>query len=280
MTARPNPRTLVLALSLPLLLAPARLARGDAYEGFDYPAGRDIPMSGGSGFAPRTGSSGQVPWSIAATVAPGSLSDPTGTLATTGNHLTPSFPPIRRLEQVMGAPGTDVWISFLQRRDRNLNGFQGLLLSEPRGTGSVGTYFIGEPGFGPADGTYVIGKAGDDFNVVSSGVAVVPNETAFLVAHLQFREGNDLATLYVNPAPGAAAPAGGVTYSGFDMPLVNPILSLQILSPSSGPTVLHSFDEVRIGDSYAEVAPAVPEPAAAALVACAAGLLLPRRRKR
>jgi hypothetical protein len=123
----------------------------------------------------------------------------------------------------------------------------------------------------------VIGRAGDDFTVVSSGVPVVPNETAFLVVHLEFREGNDLATLCVNPTPGAAVPSGGVTYSGLDVPIGNPLLSSQgVANNLHG---VHHFDELRIGDSYAAVAPAVPEPAAAALMIAAAALI-PRRQRR
>ena len=257
-----------------LMLSIVSSARADAYDGFDYPPGNAGPQNGGTGFV--AGSRWQF-----ATVAAGSLSDPSGTLATTGNHAQAGQSFVeRRLEQVMGTPGTDVWVSWLQRRDRNLPGFQGLLLARPTGTGWSGTYFVGEPGAGPGDNTYVIGAGGDDFNVVSSGVPVVPNETAFLVAPLQFREGNDLATLYVNPTPGAAAPAGGVTYSGLDMPLVNPILSFQGTGPAGGPAVVHAFDELRVGDSYADVAPAVPEPACAAFAAVVACAGLVRRARR
>jgi hypothetical protein len=95
--------------------------------------------------------------------------------------------------------------------------------------------------------------------------------------HLQFREGNDLATLYVNPTPGATAPAGGVTYSGLDMPVLNPLLDFHGID-NPQPQVTFSFDELRVGDSYAEVAPVVPEPASVA----GAGvflLLLARRRR-
>jgi hypothetical protein len=155
--------------------------------------------------------------------------------------------------------------------------FQGLAISQRIGSGTADFYFIGEPGGGPADGTYVIGRAGDDFTVVSSGVPAVPNETAFLVAHLQFREGNDLATLYVNPTPGAAAPSGGVTYSGLDMPIIFPLPTFLGVSNNQAATA-NQFDELRIGGSYAAVAPAVPEPAAAWVIATAA--VIARRRRR
>jgi hypothetical protein len=177
----------------------------------------------------------------------------------------------------MGTPGTEVWLGWLQRADVVIPGHHGLLLAEP--TDEIGswrgTYFIGEPGTGPGNGTYVIGKGGDDLNVASSGVPVVPGATAFLVAHLQFREGNDLATLYVNPAPGSLPATGGVTYSGLDMPVINPIISLR---GSFGAT--YAFDELRVGPTYASVAPLVPEPAGALAAFITSAALLRRRRRR
>jgi hypothetical protein len=261
------------------LLAAAASARAAAYEGFDYPVGpHTAAWRGGSGFVDGTTTSTPNGWFGGATSLGGSLTDPSGTLSVTGNRVQTEQGSIeRRLAQTMGTPNTDVWISWLQRRSENGLGFQGLALFQPNGSGASGVYFIGEPGAGPADGTYVIGQAGDDFTVVSSGVPVVANETAFLVAHLQFREGNDLATLYVNPTPGAAAPSGGVTYSGLDMPITNPLLSFEGAATSQ--QVAHQFDELRIGDSYAAVAPAVPEPAAAAWVVAAAALIALRRRR-
>jgi hypothetical protein len=116
----------------------------------------------------------------------------------------------------------------------------------------------------------VIGRAG----VVSSGVPAVANQTAFLVAHFQFREGNDLATLYVNPTPGVL-PTGGVTYSGRDQPVVNPAPGFTAFSVQPA---TFAFDELRVGDSYFEVAPAVPEPAPVAAAGVALILLAGRRR--
>ena len=137
---------------------------------------------------------------------------------------------------------------------------------------------FGEPGGGPGDGTYVVEQAGNDFAAVSSGVSVVPGRTDFLVAHLQFRDGNDLATLFVNPAPGAAEPSGGVTYGGLDMPVLNPLV--QLLGASDNTGVTSAFDEVRFGDTYAAVAPAAPEPACGALFLGAMALGLGRRDRR
>lgn len=267
--SRRHPRAFVAPVLIPIvLLASAPRAGAAAYEGFNYPTNPTTPLNGGTGFLGA--------WPGGSPVAAGSLTNPGGTLATSGNRVDVGVGFIeRRLADVIGTPGTDVWMSWLQRPTTNLPGFQGVLLAQPTGPGSwTGTYYIGEPGSGPGNGTYVIGKGGDDLNVVSSGVPLVANEPVFLVTHFQFREGNDLATLYVNPAPGTT-PTGGVTYSGLDMPVVNPIISLQ--GSGQGPT---SFDELRIGSTFAEVAPLVPEPSAAALAASAACVALLRRGRR
>lgn len=266
-----------LSSHVPLLaiLAIAPPADADAYEGFDYPTGRDVNMNGGSGFAPNGPFLG---WIADGAIATGSLSDPSGTLATSGNHVAaPGASLHRRLQQVMGTPGTDVWLSWLQRSGSPQSGWHGLVIGNPTlPHGSfTGVYFIGEPGSGPGNGAYVIGKAADDENVISSGVPVVADRTAFLVAHLQFHDGNDVATLYVNPLPGEAAPGAGVTYTGLDMPVVNPIVAFRGFQLD---TIL-AFDELRVGPTYASVAPPVPEPAGASLGALVASAALLRRRR-
>ena len=195
----------------------------------------------------------------------------------TGNHVVDESGN-RRVQQTIGEPGTELWVSWLQRRDRNVGGWHGLNFLRPLSSRTtVGTYFIGEPGSGPGDGMYVIGRGGDDENVVSSGVPAAPGQTAFLVVHLQFREGNDLATLYVNPTPGVA-PTGGVTYSGLDQPVLSPIVSFDSIAFPDSNT--YYFDELWIGGSYAAVAPLVPEPGTASLIGAAAVLLLLRGRIR
>lgn len=246
--ARPLWLSLIPALAL---LAP--VARADLYEGFDAPAGSN-------------------------NVVAGSLSDPSGTLATRGNCLQGNSDLLdweSRLGRTIGTSGTDLWVSWLQRRDANRPGFQGLTLWHRVGSSGSGTFFVGDPGAGPGDNTYVIGPAGDDFSVVFSNNPVVPNETAFLVAHFQFRDGKDLATLFVNPTPGVQ-PTGGVTYSGFDMPITDPVLQL-IGTAVSGSRVTHAFDELRVGSTYAVVAPIVPEPAGAFVALAAMGGVMSRR---
>ena len=254
-------------------------AFGAARESFDYPAGPFNVQNGGSGFAG--------PWGgLGGRVAAGSLSDPSGLLATSGNHIEDDNPfdvfvPQRKLAGVVGTPGTELWLGFLLRRDRDEPGWFGLRLwrqSGP-GEGEGGAYFIGEPGSGAANGTWGVGRPVDDTSFLSSGVPFVPNQTAFLVARVQFTAANDPITLFVNPTPGVE-PTGGVTYTGTDFqPFLEPTLFVDA-SNNGATNVVFSFDELRFGSSYAEVAPLVPEPSSALALPALAAIGLARRRRR
>jgi hypothetical protein len=120
--------------------------------------------------------------------------------------------------------------------------------------GFSGTYFVGEPGGGTGDNTLVIGSGGENA-YVSSGVGSEPGRDCFLVTHIEFAEGNGRATLYVNPTPGAAAPSGGVTCTGTDF--LPDLASFRFVR--QGETSA-SFDELRVGTTYAAVAPLVKDP--------------------
>lgn len=98
------------------------------------------------------------------------------------------------------------------------------------------------------------------------------NETYFVV--LAFDLNSDVVDVYLDPAPGAVAPA---------LPTLNDVLlganfgfKSVAFYPGSG-VDNGSVDEIRIGTSYAAVAPAIPEPATLGLVAGAALLALRRR---
>src|SRR5262249_56095004 len=80
--------------------------------------------------------------------------------------------------------------------------------------------FIGKPG-GGAMSQYVIenfGGAGQ----VSSGVMAVVGQTVLLVVKAQFMSGNDIFTLYANPALGVEPVSGGVK-TDLDLGTVSPI---------------------------------------------------------
>ena len=260
-----------------LLASASTFARAAAYEGFDYPVGPATRegLTGGSGF--RTG------WLISepqTSIVADSLSDPTGTLLTTGNHLrgVSAFSLSRPLTERPGTPGTEFWVSFLMRREKvpqGLSAFSGLHLL-PNDT--TPGFFIRTAGLRAPDDSLEIG------NGFSRTIADTPFEADrdyFLVTRFQVREGNDAATLWVNPTPGVTPTTGGVDFLATDTRGDLGIAGqLYLAFESVVPTgVVTHFDELRTGATYAEVAPAVPEPAAVLPAAATAFVLALRRRR-
>lgn len=163
------------------------------------------------------------------------------------------------------------------RRDHDSSGFSGLLLDTAlsRQFPSTGLYFIGEPASGASDGTFVVSNANAPQDV-STGVPLVAGQDYFLVTRFRIGEGNDPATLWVNPTPGVVpSEEAGVTFTGSDFGTDFPVARFWNSAPGGV-----SIDEFRAGDSYADVAPVVPEPAAPVAALAALTLLARRRRRR
>jgi hypothetical protein len=175
-------------------------------------------------------------------------------LATTPGHVSSAAfnsinGAVRNLLQPLGANGTTEYVSVLLRPRGTLdqgifNGFFGITL-----TGSLGNeLFIGKPGAGANDEWVIENRGG--FGQVSSGVPTVVGQTVLLVVRADFRSGNDLFTLYVNPAPGGSEPSSNVMKSDLDLGTVSRI---GIYS-----TGAFDLDEIRIGSTFASVTPRVP----------------------
>ena len=263
---------LVLTLAALSILAMERSSVGAllAYEGFDYPAvGSDVAgQAGGTGFAGPWAPGGfNASISDHLDVAGGSL--PFGLLLTSGNRAasgpTNAIAGVTRpLAAPLGADGTTRYFSVVLRPEGTLgagafNGFFGVTLE----TAGEPELYFGKPG-GGAITQYVVedrGGAGQ----VSSGVPAVVGQPALLVLKAQFNAGNDVFTLYVNPTPGGPEPAAGAVKSDSN---VGPVTGLTIYS-----TGAFSVDELRVGDTFADVTPAVPEPSAGLALALAAAAL-------
>jgi hypothetical protein len=83
--------------------------------------------------------------------------------------------------------------------------------------------------------------------------------------------GNDHFTLYVNPTPGGPEPVSGVVKNNSN---IGTVAGVTIYS-----TGAFSIDEFRLGETFADVTPTIPEPASLAMaLAVVTALTLARLR--
>jgi len=251
-----------------------------AIDEFADPVGAQLlGQSGGSGFVG--------PWSAGGfnasihdnyTIASGSLTFPplpTGGNRSSSGAVNAIAGLTRAFATPLGADHTTAYLSVLLRPEGTLgdgafNGFFGLYLNGTNATGD--DLFIGKPGANATD-RYVVENRGGA-GQVASGVAPVVGQNAFLVLRADFLPGDDRFTLYLNPTPGGPEPASGAVKTDLDLGTV-PGLTIYC-------TGAFSLDEIRVGTTFADVAPsAVPMPSAAIggmfLLATIGGAKLMRR---
>jgi hypothetical protein len=235
-----------------IILLPAFALGSPAEDAFAYAVGPLPGNNGGSGWG---GS-----WSGAdIDVVGSSLSHPSGGLITTGGaaQLNPTSPfasaqAVRNLSSSLGDSDETIWVSFLIKPlDLGAVSYFGITI------GSAGDPVLPDPT------RLFVGYYGTNYNMNSWGhltdnvdvPGVVSGQTTFLVLALDiFVSGNETATLYVNPTPGLAAPdvAGSTPKSDLDLGTFNTLT----VSGGRGLGTNHSqLDEIRVGSTYAEVAP-------------------------
>lgn len=267
----------LLALSLTHLAPSKSFATLLAHDNFDYTnIGGNLQRSfGGSGFTS--------PWALGGfnaslstnyKVGYGSLSYPgivsTGNSATTtsNNSITGLT---RRFNQSLGAPGTTRYMSFLMRPEGivgqgQFNGFFGLVLEQP-GDPEI---MVSKPGGGSLFNYGIENRGGS--NQVATSTPVVAGETSLFVLKTDFTAGNDQFTLYMNPTAGLPEPSVASATRFASVPSVQGITLYS--------TGAFSFDEFRMGETYADVVP-VPEPVGGlGLAFVAVSFLVLRRRKK
>ncbi|HJQ80667.1 MAG TPA: hypothetical protein VJ828_11960 [Lacipirellulaceae bacterium] len=105
-------------------------------------------------------------------------------------------------------------------------------------------------------------------------------ETVFVVLKYTFDSVNgDSANLFINPMPGAPEPAPQITHTGgTNLTLNMGIRSFFVRNNSVEPDVM-LVDELRIGTTWADVTPAIPEPATGAIALLGVCLSLLWRRR-
>jgi hypothetical protein len=111
--------------------------------------------------------------------------------------------------------------------------------------GTRSAVFAGRPGGDRMD-RYVIETQGGG-GQVASDVKPTLGKTALLVIKIEFKPGNDVFTLYVDPPLGAGEPAVGARKMDEDIGAPG-----EVVLYSTG---AHSLDEIRFGRTYAEVVP-------------------------
>jgi hypothetical protein len=243
---KPNSRILPLAAGLYLSCAPAQAAL-TAYDGFYYaPAGSNLlGQTGGTGWsgAWRTGNYGS---DRLYNLAAGSLSFPN--LASDGNSIACTVSNAATLYRgfatSLGANGTTRYLSFLVRPDGPSGSGSWLGLGFDGSTSLP--LFVGKPGNNETNYVVETGSGLPGVQAASS-VTAVPGQTALLVLKCEFRSGADRFTLYVNPVPGEPEPTNGVVKSDLDL---GTVYGLSWASQALG-----TLDELRMGDTFADVTP-------------------------
>ncbi|HTJ78051.1 MAG TPA: hypothetical protein VL357_03570 [Rariglobus sp.] len=244
--------TTVSVMVLGLLSASPASATLFSYEPFAYSIGSPLDtQNGGSGFSSA--------WTASnSTIVSGSLSS--GSLPTSGDALSITAKvdagasglganTYRPFTSTLGGAGQDVWVSFLIKTT-NSSSYGGLVV----GSGSASTGAVnGSKGIfiGYSGGVYAIGPNGASSGI--SGGTATNGTTQFLVADFSYTTATTgIVSLYLSATPGGSL-GTAVGSTSFTLNSFN-----QIGFATTGSV---TFDEIRIGDSFAAVSSAIPEPA-------------------
>ena len=252
-----------------LCLLPAAAHAQIAADSFDYPAG--VPLNsqnGGTGWAS--------PWITPnVTVIPSKTTPFLGKLVATGNAIgvfadTNQFLTADRTSSfTFGQPGTTEWFSFLITRVH----FNAAATNPPAYGGlTVGGYhglFVGDTG----SGRWGMDNAGKSLQGFVNAGRVTEDAPTFLVLRADFHSDSDKFTLYENPTPGLAEPdIPGVVKQDIE---VGPSVLVQFAYGNGNAYVV---DELRLGLTYADVAPSLTPTAPAPVETPIAGKdLSPKR---
>ena len=230
-----------------------------AYEGWDAAVGSDITdCTTGTGFSDAGWVAGTA-WGSAgitgsdSTIVPGLTYAQGGLVLITSGNAARMSPPIRAVANDDGwfmnrtistTPGTVMWFSYLFM------------------TTNASVYAT-DLDCGPSAAFETCATPGlhwsEEFKFVNggnTGVKPVPNQTYFVVA--KYTSGADAElwvdpVLNVEPTSGTSGKTSGTFGNG---------VNFRIKKNANQPLYkVGTFDEIRMGDTYADVAPLIPEPA-------------------
>jgi hypothetical protein len=249
-------------------------------DSFDYPLGPILGRNGGTGFASGYSGNGQI-------LAPSlNYTDSGGRVfAASGNHVatntngtgmfrtisTAGRPPgMLDGSGKFGADGSRVYIGFLERLDSGIVTSYGDYGGVSFFNGATEHLFFGDLGWFGTHTFWGVDPQEGASAVRESNVSV-SSTVRLLIGRIDFAPGAETVRFYLDP-PLDAEPAtptiGPFTMHDFRFD------SIRIQSGGNG---LYSFDELRVGTAYAEVA---PEPSIAALAAVSSLVFLHRRGNR
>ena len=232
-----------------VLFSVANLNAQISRDSFNYtPVGTDLNGNSGGG---SFGMSGAWVGDSSFDIGAGSLTDPTGTIAVSGNRMTAaSFNDnrdiVRPFTNAFGTDNTTTYFSFLIRPEGVLGqgafgGWFGVALR-----GNVNDVLVGKP---TGISLYTMERPGGANSVTTTKTVAVGESTLF-VMRIDFLPGNDNIRLYVNPVPGAPEPStSSAMTSAYD-------LGLLISANPTGPGAF-SVDEIRSGSTFASVTTAL-----------------------
>ena len=246
-------KTPLVVSALLLAFIPQSQAALLAYEGFntsgDYVSGSPIVgVSGGSGWSGAFTQGGTYSFNGAAGgLSYGDLSITVGqaTLPSDGNP----FEFVQNSRAFTPVSTGDFWISWLYSPGSPDSIYSGLGISKTSG-GEL--FYIGTDGNGQFRvDTTGAGGGNNSYGALASG-------TQFVTVNVNYAAGT--LAVYRNPTPGGALGTALTSLSGI---VPGEVKSVVFLGGANGVT---SFDELRLGTTYLDVAP-VPEPSAILLLA-------------
>lgn len=271
----------VSSLAVATSLAFATDASAGAYEGFDYTLGAQLSgLNGGTGWNSAwdtnngSAASGTILAGLGYTDAHGNtLSTSGGAFATDANTFF--YQATRDTQDSFGAAGTSVWMSFLVQQASHTDNVNYAMatLGERYGFGD-------EAMLGGINGSHpAVVKFYTNTGANAPSVTLNTGDVTFMVLRFDFSSsGNDTLSLWSNPLLDAGSlGAPDITVSNADY-----ASSFTGLTLVQGDFRTFTYDEIRIGDSFSAVAPAVPvpEPEAYAMMVVGLGLMGARLRRR